>query len=316
MPTNFPSGVSSYGVPILGSGDRIPTSTGKYWFVHSGSGSNSNTGKSPASPLATIDAAVNLCTASRNDVIVVMPGHAETIAAASSLVLDVAGITIVGLGEGRNRPVLTFATATTASITVSAANITIDNLVMIANLDNVAAAITLGATSTDFKLLNCEFIDNSSALHFLTIVVTGTGNLDTSGLKVQGCSWWALALAPNAFISILGDCDRLVVADNYVTMAATDDEGHFITITADTLLHARILRNVLVCTGSTGAAVGIFLTGSSTDNTGIVAYNLVSSLDTTAELIATAGTGLSFFENYYTGTADASGKLWPVVDAA
>ena len=38
--------------------------------------------------------------------------------------------------------------------------------------------------------------------------------------------------------------------------------------------------------------------------------------DTTTELIATAGTGLKFFENYYTGTADASGKLWPVVDAA
>jgi hypothetical protein len=42
----------------------------------------------------------------------------------------------------------------------------------------------------------------------------------------------------------------------------------------------------------------------------------VASLDTTTELIATAGTGLAYFNNYYTGTADTSGKLWPVVDGA
>jgi hypothetical protein len=185
----------------------------------------------------------------------------------------------------------------------------------VANLDNVAAAFTIGAAK-DVAIEDNEFVDNTSALHFMECVVTGTTDNAADGLRVVRNRWWGLAVAPGAFISVLGDLDRLYVADNYVTMASTDDEGHFITLTADTIRAAEITRNVLYVTGAAGSAVGIFLTGSANDCTGVVSYNLVRSLDTTAELIATAGTGLAFFENYYTGTADASGKLWPVVDAA
>lgn len=78
----------------------------------------------------------------------------------------------------------------------------------------------------------------------------------------------------------------------------------------------QITRNTLSVLGATGNLVGIFLTSSATTDTGVVAYNIVGSLDTTTELLSTTGTKLRFFENYYTGTADASGKLWPAVDAA
>lgn len=312
--TRYTNGVESFGVPVIGSG-QIPTTTGSYFFVDSSTGSAGNDGTSPTSALNTVDNAVNKCTANKGDVIVCMPGHAETISSATSLVLDVAGVTVIGLGTGNKRPTFTYATSTAASVVVSADNVTVANCRFIGNLDNVAAAFTLGAAKY-FELRGNDFIDNSAALHFITILVTGTTDNAVDGLRVVGNRWWGLALAPNAFISILGDTDLLYVADNLAVMAVTDDEGHFITITADTLRAAEITRNKLICTGSTGAAVGIFLTGSSTDNTGIVSYNLVSSLDTTAELIATAGTGLTFIENYYTGTADASGKLWPAVDGA
>jgi hypothetical protein len=179
----------------------------------------------------------------------------------------------------------------------------------------VAAAFTLGACK-DFELNGGEFTDNSSALHFLSIVVTGATNNACDGLKIIGNRWLGLAVAPDAMISILGDINRIIIHNNFADMAATNDVGHFLTITADTLLRAEITHNKLIVTGATNATVGIFLTGSSTDNTGFVAYNLVASLDTTTELISTASTQLRFFENYYTGTADASGKLWPVVDAA
>jgi hypothetical protein len=262
---------------------------------------------------ATVDAAVGLCTAASGDTIYVLPGHTETITNTSTT-LDVAGINIVCLGHGANAPIFTYSAAE-ATITVSAANVTWKGGRFVGNFDNVAAAFTLGDCA-NFKLEGGDFIDNSSVLHFMSIVVTGATNNACDGLQVIRNRWWGLALAPNAFISILGDADRVVIADNDVTMAATNDVGHFLTITGDTLRHVRIVRNSLFVTGATNASVGIFLTGSSTDNTGIVAYNLVTSLDTTSELIATAGTGLAFFENYYTGTADASGKLWPAVDAA
>ena len=262
---------------------------------------------------ATVDAAIGLCTANGGDTIYVLPGHTETVTA-TSIALDVAGVNIVGLGNGLNRPTFTFGAAV-ATITVSGANCSWKGCHFVANFDNVAAAFTLGAAK-DFVLEGNTFVDNSAALHFLSIVVTGTTDNACDGLTIVGNSWHGLAVAPAAAFSILGDLNFLKVTDNFVNMASTDDEGSFITLTADTVLSAQILRNTHIVVGSTGATVGIFLTASSTDNTGIVAYNLVSSLDTTGELIATAGTGLKFFENYYTGTADASGKLWPAVDAA
>ena len=262
---------------------------------------------------STVDAAVGMCTANAGDTIYVLPGHTETVTA-TSIAMDVAGVNVVCLGSGSNRPTFTYGAAA-ATITVSGANCSWKGGLFVANFADVAAAFTLGA-AINFKLEGTESRDTSSILNFLSIVVTGTTDLAANGLTVVNNYWYGLAATANAFVSVLGDLNHLVLEGNFVDLAATNDAAHFLTITADTVLGARIQRNTLVIVGAAGATVGIFLTGSSTDNTGVVAYNNVASLDTTAELIATAGTKLKFFENYYTGTADASGKLWPVVDGA
>jgi len=262
---------------------------------------------------STVDAAIGACTANAGDTIFVLPGHTETVTT-TSVAHDVAGVSVIGLGQGLNRPTFTYGAAD-ATITISGANGRWKNCHFIANFDNVAAAFTLGAAK-DFVLEDCTFVDNSASLHFLSIVVTGTTDNDTDGLQVLRNSWYALALAPNAFISILAAEKLVRIEDNFCDMAATNDVGHFVTLAAKIVSGIRIARNRLVVVGSTAAAAGIFLTGSGTTSTGIVENNYVASLDTTSELITTANTGLKFFENYYTGTADASGKLWPVVDLA
>lgn len=287
---------------------------GNVFYVHSTTGSDSaNNGSTPSTALATIDAAINQCTANNSDIILVLPGHAETITS-SSTTIDVEGVRIIGLGQGLKRPTLTFGAAA-ATINVSAANCSVENIHHIGNFDNVAAAYTLAAAK-DFRLENNSFVDNSDALHFLSILVTNATNNAADGLTIKNNTWQGMALAPNAFISVLANLDRLNITGNFVQMLATNDAGHFLTLSSKVILGARITDNTLIVTGSTDATVGIFLTGSATTCTGVVSGNKVASLDTTTELIATAGTKLSFFENYYTGTADASGKLWPVVDAA
>jgi len=260
----------------------------------------------------TVDAAIGACTAAQGDVIYVMPGHTETVTA-TSIALDISGVTIIGLGVGKNRPVLTYGAAA-ATITVSAANCAVYNIHHIANFDNVAAAYTLAAAK-DFRLDGNEFVDNSDALHFVSIVVTGATDNDADGLSVVGNYWYALALAPDAFISILAAELRLYVADNHVDMAATNDAGHFITLAAKIISGARILRNVCNVVSATGATVGLFLTGSGTTSTGIVAYNFVTSLDVTSPLFATAATNLQFFENRLSTASATSGKLWPAAMA-
>lgn len=262
---------------------------------------------------STVDAAIGECTASAGDLIYVMPGHTETVTA-TSIALDVKGVTIIGLGNGSDRPTFTFGAAA-ATITVSADNCAWKNCHFVGNYDNVAAAFTV-TTAKNFVLENNTFADTSASLHFVSIVVTNATNNAADGLTVRGNRFNGMALAPNAFISILANESDLFVEGNRVTMLATNDVGHFITLSSKVLSNATIYNNRLFVTGATGATVGIFLTGSGSAQTGIVSDNRVSSLDTTTELIATASTGLSFFENYYTGTADASGKLWPAVDGA
>lgn len=261
----------------------------------------------------TVDSAINSCVANRGDLILVLPGHTEAVTA-TSINLDVAGVTVVGLGKGLARPAFTFEAAA-STINVAGANCAWMNMHHIGNFDNVASAFTLAAAK-DFVLENNTFVETSAALHFLSIVVTSATDNEADGLVVRGNKWNAKALAPNAFISILAAEERVLIEDNDVFMLATNDVGHFLTLAAKIVTNIVVRNNVCVVTGATNATVGIFLTGSGSTSTGIVEGNRVASLDTTSELISTASTGLKFFENYYTGTADASGKLWPVVDVA
>ena len=92
------------------------------------------------------------------------------------------------------------------------------------------------------------------------------------------------------------------------------DAGQLITMSSKVTGGVRIQGNYLSVVGSSGAAVGILFTGSQTTGSGMCSDNYVSSLDTTAALLATAGTGITFIQNFYTGAADKSGAVWPVAD--
>jgi hypothetical protein len=84
--TNFPNGVSSFGVPMIGGIGGLPL-TGTWYFVNPASGSDGNDGLSPESPLATLYQAHNLMTAGQNDVCVLIGNGASSGSARLSLAL-------------------------------------------------------------------------------------------------------------------------------------------------------------------------------------------------------------------------------------
>ena len=133
MPTNFPSGIQSRGVPVEGFGGiGSPLLTmGNIYHVDSGAttANDGNAATNPKQPAATIDGAVGKCTANNGDVILVHPGHAETFSAAAGITFDVAGVTVIGMGVGGSRPTITLDTATTGDINVSAADVQIHNII-------------------------------------------------------------------------------------------------------------------------------------------------------------------------------------------
>lgn len=68
--TNFPNGITSFGVPVLGSIGGA-TFTGNYYFVDPVSGADGNEGSIDL-PLKTLYRALQLCTAGNNDVVVLI----------------------------------------------------------------------------------------------------------------------------------------------------------------------------------------------------------------------------------------------------
>jgi hypothetical protein len=299
------SGLTTDMIPELERAIILSRHKGRTVYVDSGVTASGN-GDSWGGAYSTLAAALNASLS--DDLILVAPGHAEAVTA-TNLAMAKARVSVVGLGQGASRPTFTWGAAA-ATITVSAAGCSISNLHCISDFLDVTSAITL-TTAKDFRCDGCSFLDSSAAKSFLSIVTTGATANAADGLTFTNNTVIGMDLTTTAVVSILGALDRLYVADNFVDRLQTNDAGQLVTIAANVIRAAQILRNFLILVGSSGA-VGILITGSSTTNTGIVAYNFVYSLDTTTVLLSTVGLNLAHFENYYPDAVATSGAIWPV----
>jgi len=263
---------------------------------------------------ATIDSAVGSLMANRGDTIVVAPGHAETISSATALALDVAGINIIGLGEGTDRPTLTFDTANTATIAVSVANVTIENIVFSANFADIASLFTL-TTAKNFKLKNCGFKATATNMNFLTLATTNAVANTADGLTVEGCTWIEPDTSTSTMLTIVEDLDGLIVKGNYLNLGVNTSDLPAIAIvaTGKDLTNLRVEGNDVIRLNDANPL--LIDVDTTTANTGIVKDNNVRHLDTAAELIVTAGTNIGFFRNNSTAAIDKSGFIIPVIDS-
>ena len=74
--TNFPNGITSFGVPVLGTIGGLPF-TGNYYFVDPVNGADGNEG-SVELPLKTLYGALAKCTAGNNDVVILVGNGAAS----------------------------------------------------------------------------------------------------------------------------------------------------------------------------------------------------------------------------------------------
>jgi hypothetical protein len=140
--------------------EDMRASTGQRFFVCSGTGTDdSSHGFTPDKPFATLDYAIGKCTASKGDIIYLMPGHAESLTAANTCTLDVAGVQVIGIGIGALVPTFTLATNATATISVTAANCRIANIKVISDVADQAVGITASATADGLVIEDCLFTD-------------------------------------------------------------------------------------------------------------------------------------------------------------
>lgn len=247
---------------------------------------------------ATIDAAVGLCTANAGDVILVAPGHVEDISAATSLVVDVAGVSIIGMGVGNNRPELNFS-ATAGSVEMDAANCRLSNVILKADVSAVVVGINVDADGVQID--NCTFTFNATGDDFVTMIdidaVDDVRILNNELLAEEGAAGAEEAIRLDA-------CDNVVIEGNYINGDFTDGciigEG-----AAGTNL--RIVNNILYNADTTAG----FLVDLNVAFTGIMAKNAMGTLFATAPETAVDPGSLLSIENYVCNAVDESGALVP-----
>lgn len=284
------------------------TGTGNEFWVDSGV--DDTGGYSPESAFGTLDEAINVATASNGDLIYVSEGHSETLSAAGSLAtFDVAGVTVIGLGTGNSRPtfVLNHASAT---ITVSAADVRIENCIFKASAADVVGCFTL--TAAGFTLVNCEFVDDAATDNFVDVIdCSSTTNNNADRLSVVHCQYFSDDTGNDGFIEINANLDRLVFENNLIMMGVSDNEAIISVATGKNLTLCSIQNNQFYRLNTAGDLV---TDSDTTANSGVVAWNFVGHADTQTEVLFDID-GARVFENYGTAVNDTSGYLIPAVDS-
>lgn len=246
------------------------SSIGKTFYVDSGSGVVGNLGTSWADAVTTIDTAVDLCTADNGDTILVAAGHNEVLTGATTFVCDIDknSITIIGLGNGTNRPLIEVDTVSDGVVEISADNITIENIVFaVEDVDNMEYMIRVDGLNCTIK--NCDFLEGTEqALTCITVGVSTDTNAD--GLTIDGCKF----LAPTdddmtSAISIIKDMDNVTIK-NCLFQGSFDNACIELVSNADACTNLHILDNIMINTLTGQHCIqisGVVVTGLITGNT-------------------------------------------------
>ena len=145
----------------------LSLNTGDVYFVSSATGADvtERSGLSKDAPFATLNYAITRATASNGDTIVLMPGHAET---TTAIAWNKAGIRVVGLGYGRNRPNLTATAAATDLINVTAANGELRNVRLVGAASACTALLDGSSAADDFALYGVHLSLAATPLNAIT----------------------------------------------------------------------------------------------------------------------------------------------------
>ena len=292
-PNGFAQGVMIRGVPLM------QTHPGKVFWVYNGTtldqghraGSNGNKGTFDA-PFSTLDYAVGQCRANKGDVIFLKPGHSETLTA-TSVAVDVAGIAIVGLGQGSSRPTFN-ATATASVFPVSAANVLVHNLLFTGGIDAVVSMVTVSAA--DVVLNDIELRDVTGQMTAGVLTTASASRLKIKGFKFDGADGAGGAAA----IALVGG-DQIEISD-------FDIIGNFSVAGID--VRTTATTNLRVYDGNIWnqeTTVDTCIVDTITASTGVMGPGLFLRLTENAANITESITGATFHYNGGGGVAGLVG---------
>lgn len=299
--------------PSAGGLPLSVTNPGKTFWVNStsvitkhGVGGDAGAAGTYNRPVLTINQALDLCTASRGDVIFVMPGYTETIATAGGgFNLDVDGVAVVGLGSGALKPTLTQNGVVGADINISADDCSIRNFRFVCGKANHTKSLDI--TGADFTLDSCEFLGSAADTSYITPVLSS--NL-AFGLTIKNClfnndsSVVGTVMTDAAGQAISFDGDNTTIIDNDIIGLFAVTGILNVTTVAEGVTIAR--NNIF--NESVAAAGGISL---KTNTAGLIYDNDIFCLDTSVVAGLLINAKCFCFENYANNTVTESALIVP-----
>lgn len=270
-------------VPLAGANRKVaehnnydfrqmfPTA-GNIFFVHH-SGTSTGTGLSPGDAVSTIDGGINLCTASQNDHVVVLPGHAENITSATGIAADVIGITIVGLGDNTLTPTVSM-THADGAVAITVASVTLRNLRFVANVaSGVTNAISIAAGGDGCTLDKIVMRDTTTDKEFIVHVAVAT---TVDDLLIRNCDFRGLGGSMTNSILFAGTSTNTTIEDTFIHVDSSDD-------TIDHLAGAAVSCLIRRCTVvNEDTTTALYAIRHKSDGTGVsyecnLAYNKVDA---------------------------------------
>jgi len=299
----------SAGYGRLQSSGLGQTGTGKTFFVGKVGLANIDMVKQLYKPdpdgtvryFTTIDAAVGACTANAGDIIYVLPGHTEAVTS-TSLSLDIAGVSVIGLGTGSLKPTLTFG-ATSSTINITAANCKLKNLRLQAAVGDVVTAVLHATAAQNTVYEDIEFYATST-FNFINCYTLGAANIS------DGCRWERNYLRTSdagqlALCVTAAAHNDLKFYDNYVVHAAAA-AGLLTAGSAD--LPGLDVKGNFVQTGQTDGSVGTLVITTSTASSGRIVDNDIKTADAAANVAIPIASKVYAARNYIAG-ADEVGTV-------
>ena len=197
-------------------------STGRRFFVHASRGQGGTTsgfGDNPDRPFTTMDACNNVIAAavtagtldaSDTKNVVVMSGHTESFANATTFVPDAANVNWLGEGRGAARPTITF-THADGNIPISAAGVSMSNFLM-TNSGTVDVTAGITVSGVDCLLADLEIREAAITDQFVDAIVgTTCDRLRIERLKFMGAT--ASDQATQSAISVTGTPAEIEIVD-------------------------------------------------------------------------------------------------------
>jgi len=189
--TNFPNGITSFGMPVIGGG--LPPTFGNVYFVDYTNGNDGNSGKSPEAAVKTLSKAHDLCTTNNNDYILI-DGYAEVVETAmidfSKSRIHVWGCngSPPGLGYGAGARV-TLGVTTAAADIATLKNTGVRNTftgIKFSNSNTLATNLYTVAEGGEYaRYNNCEFYKSALLTTDLTAEVLCNGD----SAQFYGCTF-------------------------------------------------------------------------------------------------------------------------------